>query len=177
MKVCCLDGDSPLACRVVMNFSCLVNAGVINCVDTRNIHSAFWRMRGREVKGNVYIHSTNKWCILKLKNTFWTTNDEIQVLHFLLKWLACSAVRIMHPCSCSIEQQASLSTQNHHLLTSNIDLSLPFRFSFWSFPSKHSSEIFPNPHGNHWSCWLFCENSSKQIFQFFTRSTSSLRHI
>lgn len=77
---------------------------------------------------------------LSRSKTLSTTNDEFEIFILIPSWIF---VMHMLSSSCFTEQQASLSITNHHLLMSNIGLSLLFRFSASTekFPLKSWAKI------------------------------------
>lgn len=83
-------------------------------------------------KGNVYIQQMVHFEVRKHFHKWWIWNFHLRKA-------------ILEYSSYFIKQQASLSIQQHHLLTSNIDLSLLYRFSTSSYPEAFYQKHFPNP--------------------------------
>lgn len=149
---------STWACKVSMNLSCFANAGEINCVDTRNIHLESWKRWEWEVKGNVYFHSTHKWCIWKQQqNKFYSANGEFLVSRLFVMWIVVSLF-VSWTNVLLVKSSNKLLCQygKHHLLTSNIDLSLPFGFSFSRLPSQALiQKYFQTLMANYFVAWNF----------------------
>lgn len=71
-------------------------------------------------------------------------------IHF--KWVLIIMCSLTYP-SWYIHEQQALSIEHNHLLMSNIDLSLPYRFSTSIF--SLSFNIQSSQPWNPWNCWLF----------------------